>query len=114
MPSDRLGYPFGPLERRGLLGPLRAGQVAVLGAGAVVAVEALDHAPTAGGAIVATLAFVMSIGLALWPVGKRTAEEWGPVAVSFLWHRVRRRSRFRSAAPSAGSTTAGFGARCLL
>jgi Putative type VII ESX secretion system translocon, EccE len=114
MSSDRAGYTFGPLERRGLLGPLRAAQVAVLAAGAVVAVEALDQSPTAGGAIVATLAFVMSIGVAVWPVGKRTAEEWAPVALSFLWRRARRRTRFRSAAPTAGSLTTGFGARHLL
>jgi hypothetical protein len=114
MKSDRLSYTFGPLERRGLLGPLRAGQVAVLGTGAVVAVEALDRSPTAGGAIVATLGFVISIGLAVWPVGNRTVEEWAPVAWSFLWRRVRRRTRFRSPAAIAGSTAAGFGAPRLV
>ena len=33
MSERRVTYTFGPLERRGILGPLRAGQAALLAAG---------------------------------------------------------------------------------
>ena len=46
--DDRLTYQFGPLERRGLLGQLRAGQAATVGAGGAAAIVALDREPTAG------------------------------------------------------------------
>lgn len=103
MSADRASYTFGPLERRGLLGPLRAGQAAVLGAGAALAVAALDQSPTTGGAIIATLAFMISVALAVWPVGQRTAEEWAPVVLSYIWRRLSGRTRFRSPAPAVGS-----------
>jgi hypothetical protein len=108
MASDRLGYTFGPLERRGLLGPLRAGQAVVIAAGAMLAVFALDQSPTAAGAIAATLAFGAAIGLAIWPVGSRTAEEWAPLAVRFVWRRVAGRARFRSSAPARGGVTSAL------
>ena len=42
-------YRFGPLERRGILGQLRAGQAAVVAAGAVLAIAILDREPTRAG-----------------------------------------------------------------
>ncbi len=74
MTPDRLSYRFGPLERRGLLGPLRSGQVICLGAGAVIAIATLNQWPTAKGAIAGTLAFAGAIALAVWPIGRRTLE----------------------------------------
>lgn len=114
MSPERVSYTFGPLERRSLLGPLRVSQATVLAAGAVLAVAALDESPTTAGAIMATLAFLSSVGLAVWPVGQRTAEEWAPVVLSFIWRRVRKRTRFQSPAPTAGSLAAGFAARRLV
>jgi hypothetical protein len=101
---ERLTYTFGPLERRGLLGPLRAGQVGFLGGGAGLAVMTLDQWPTAGGAVLATLAFSAAVCLAVWPVGRRTIQEWTPVAAAFLWRRARGGTRFRSPAPTIGTT----------
>ena len=60
MTSSRLTYRFGPLERRGILGPVRLGQAAILGAGALLAVAVLDRAPSAGGALMALLAWWQS------------------------------------------------------
>ena len=58
--SERLTYRFGPLERRGILGGIRAGQAASLATGVLLAVTALDAAPTAGGVLVAALALVVA------------------------------------------------------
>lgn len=114
MKRDRLSYTFGPLERRGLLGPLRAGQVAVLGAGALVSIGTLDEWPTSGGAVLATVAFGSATALAVWPFGRRTVQEWAPLALSFLWRRALRRTQFRSSAPTAGRLTTGLGRPGLL
>jgi hypothetical protein len=102
MSLDRQSYTFGPLERRGLLGPIRAGQAAFLAAGAVAAMVTLDRWPTAGGAILATLIFGSAAALAIWPIGRRTVQEWAPLALAFLWRRARRGMRFRSPAPAVG------------
>jgi hypothetical protein len=106
MTPERLTYTFGPLERRGLLGPLRAGQIACLASGATLAVACLDGWPTVGGAIMATLAFGLAVAVAVCPVGRRSIEEWAPVAVAFVWRRACRRTRFRSAVPTAGTLAA--------
>ena len=41
--SERLSYRFGPLERRGILGPVRAGQAATIAVGALLAIAILDR-----------------------------------------------------------------------
>jgi Putative type VII ESX secretion system translocon, EccE len=102
--AQRLTYRFGPLERRGLLGPVRAGQALALAAGLFLSICVLDRSPTAGGAIGATLLLVATIALAVVPVGRRTLHEWTPVALAFAVRRLRRRTRFRSRAPMVGAT----------
>ncbi len=103
MSSERLTYRFGPLERRGILGPVRAGQAGVLAGGGLVGIVILDRAPTAAGALTATLLFALSTALALAPVGRRTAEEWLPIVAAFALGRLRGRGTFRSGAPTRGS-----------
>jgi hypothetical protein len=103
MTPERLTYRFGPLERRGLLGPIRGGQALALAIGALLAIGILDRSPTATGALAATVLFAGAVALALAPVGRRTAEEWMPIAASFALRRSRRATRFRSAAPTGGS-----------
>ena len=100
--SERLSYRFGPLERRGILGPVRAGQAATIGVGALLAIGIIDHAPTATGAVLATITFGTLVLLALAPLGRRTAEEWAPVIAAFGLRRLLRRSRFRSGLPTRG------------
>jgi hypothetical protein len=109
MTSERLTYRFGPLERRGLLGPLRAGQAIVLVVGVVVAIALIDQAPTAAGAVAGTLMLVLAVALAVTPVGRRTAEEWAPIAALFALRRLLGVTRFRSATPSCGVLAGGLG-----
>jgi hypothetical protein len=100
--SERLSYRFGPLERRGILGPVRAGQAATIAVGALLAIAILDRAATATGAVLATITFGTLVLVALAPVGRRTAEEWAPVIAAFALRRLLRRSRFRSPLPTRG------------
>jgi hypothetical protein len=102
----RLSYRFGPLERRGILGPVRAGQAAILGGGALLAILVLDRAPSAAGVTAATVLFAIAVVLAVAPVGTRTLEEWIPVLATFALRRFSGRTRFRSGVPLHG-----FGAR---
>lgn len=102
MTQARQSYTFGPLERRGLLGPIRAGQAAFLAAGAVAAIATLDQWPSAGGAVLATLMFGAAAALAVWPLGRRTLQEWSPLVLAYLARRTCSGTRFRSRLPGAG------------
>ncbi len=110
MSGRRLTYRFGPLERRGILGPVRAGQAMALAAGALLAIVVLDNSPTATGAFVATLSFGGAVMLAVAPVAHRTAEEWAPIAVSFALRWMRGQTAFRSPAPVRGARSQEGGA----
>jgi hypothetical protein len=101
----RPGYRFGPLERRGILGPLRAGQAILLALGALLAIALLDLAPSAGGAILAVLSFACAALLVTVPICGRTLEEWTPIACSFATARVTGRTQFRSSLPYDGFRT---------
>jgi len=109
--TERLAYRFGPLERRGLLGPLRAGQALVLASGAVIGVGVLDAAPTGEGAFVATVLFAAGAALAVAPVGGRTLEEWAPVVAVFILRGLRGRRTFRSPLPTIGLRSRSLGRR---
>jgi Putative type VII ESX secretion system translocon, EccE len=104
--GERLTYRFGPLERRGILGQLRAGQAAAVAAGALAAIVVLDRAPTAAGAFLGTLLFAGALLLGFAPLGRRTADEWIPVLVLFGMRWTRGRLRFHSAAPAHGIVAA--------
>jgi Putative type VII ESX secretion system translocon, EccE len=93
--EQRLTYSFGPLERRGLLGPVRAGQAAVIASGVVAAIAALDASPSAVGVLVASALMAMALATTCVPLAGRTAEEWLPLTLAFWWRRLRRR-RFAS------------------
>jgi hypothetical protein len=97
----RLTYSFGPLERRGLLGPVRGGQAAVIAAGGVGAIAALDASPSALGVLVAAALLAAALATTCVPLGGRTAEEWLPLTLAHWWRRIRRR-RFASDVMSAG------------
>ncbi len=98
MSQGRLTYRFGPLERRGVLGPVRGGQAVVLAAGTGGAIVVLDRAPSVGGLFLSTVLFGAALVLAVAPLGSRTAEEWLPI----LWSFAVRRRGFRSSIPWAG------------
>jgi hypothetical protein len=100
--EERLSYRFGPLERRGLLGPLRLGQVITIGGALLVGVELLDHIGGGGGVAAAVLVLVAAVALATTPLAGRTLEEWLPVGCRFAMRSIRGRRRFRSPLPTAG------------
>ena len=108
MSEERLTYRFGPLERRGLLGPVRAGQAAAIGTSLAVAMAILDRMPSAGGALVGLLLVGLALVVTTLPFAGRTAEQWGPVAGAFALRRLNGRHRFRSPIPTAGMR---FGSR---
>ncbi len=107
MTDPRQTYSFGPLERRGIFGGVRGGQVAALAAGALTAILVLDRAPSAGGAFMAMVACALAAAAAFAPLGGRTLQEWAPVALWFAGRRLRRRHRFRSPVPTAGAAARG-------
>lgn len=103
MAQESRRYRFGPLERRGLVGSLRATQVVVLGAALVAAVLAMRAAPTGGGIPAAIAIVVIAGGVCFWPVGGRSVEEWAPIAARHGWRRTSGRHRYRSPAPTASA-----------
>ncbi len=106
MTRDPLLDRFGPLERRGILGPVRAGQAVTVAVGALAAIALLDGSPDAGGALAAIALFATAVAVALIPVSGRTLHEWVPLVLGFLLRRLTSRARFRSSAPTRGSLTA--------
>jgi hypothetical protein len=95
-------YRFGPLERRGVVGGLRAGQVAVMGTALVAAVVLLNASRSPLMVFVAFGVALAGASLAFYPLYGRTAEEWAPVAFAWTLRRARGGRRWRSAAPTAG------------
>ncbi|MEA2157955.1 MAG: hypothetical protein QOD66_335, partial [Solirubrobacteraceae bacterium] len=102
MSSPRLRYRFGPLERRGILGPVRGGQAASIATGALLAVAVLDRTPTATGALVGTLVFSAACAVTVVPIGRRSAEEWTPIVAAFVARVVGGGRHFRSPVPARG------------
>src|SRR5581483_10054204 len=86
--NERLTYRFGPLERRGILGGIRAGQAASLGLGVLFAVIALDSAPSGVGVLVGVLALAAGVVVAVAPVGRRTLHEWAQIATGFMLRKL--------------------------
>jgi hypothetical protein len=115
MSDRRRSYSFGPLERRGILGGVAAGQVISLVLGALTAVVLLDRMPSAGGAVGAMLVCGIAAGVAFAPLGGRSVQEWVPIAAGYAGGQVRGRHRFRSSAPRLGmSATVPGGRRIAL
>lgn len=104
MSDERLSYRFGPLERHGLLGPLRFGQVAAIGVALMLGVELLDRIGGTGGVAAAVLLLAVALGFATAPLAGRTLDQWAPVWCAFAGRSLLGRRRFRSAAPMAGRT----------
>ncbi len=99
MSDERLTYAFGPLERRGLLGPVRGGQAAVIAGGVMAAIATLDASPSAGGALIAAALLAVAVGATCLPLAGRTAEEWLPLTLAHVWRRLRG-GRFASPVPT--------------
>jgi hypothetical protein len=98
--SERLTYRFGPLERRGILGGIRAGQAISLALGVLLAVISLDAAPSGAGVLVAAVALAVALLVAVAPLGRRTLHEWAPIASGFALRKLT--GEWRSPLPMAG------------
>ncbi|HEX9053637.1 MAG TPA: SCO6880 family protein [Gemmatimonadales bacterium] len=103
MSEERLTYAFGPLERRGLLGPVRGGQALILSLGVLVAIAVLDRFSSAAGALAALTSLAGACAASFAPLAGRTVQEWLPVGISFLGRRLLGHWRFRSPTPTAGT-----------
>ena len=95
-------FTFGPLERRGVAGALRAGQLVLLGAGAAGAFVVLRLAPNAAGLLVALVIASAASLVAFVRVHGRSLAEWAPVAAQFRWRSSRGQCSYRSTRPTAG------------
>jgi hypothetical protein len=109
----RLTYRFGPIERRGIFGAVRASQALVLAAGALVAILLLDASPSASGALLAVSVLAAAAVMVVAPLGGRTLEEWTPVVLLFVFRRLTGRAGFRSSLPLAGFRTKTIGTTLL-
>src|ERR1700693_3289696 len=95
-------YRFGPLERRGLIGSLRATQVIPMAASLAAAVVLMPTLPSGAG-LFAALGLVLAVAaFCFWPLNGRSAEEWLPIAAAHVWRRLSGRHRRASGAPDAG------------
>jgi hypothetical protein len=102
-------YRFGPLEQRGVVGPLRLGQVAVVGVAALLALGAL-YAIRSWAGMGLALGFLGAAGVIIYfPLEGRTLEEWAPVAGRWVARTSERRRGYRSSAPGCGAFLDGEG-----
>ena len=100
-------YRFGPLERRGLIGTMRPGQLLVLGAAVLVTITIVET--LRNGAGLGLGALLLSVGglASFVPFGGRTLNEWAPVVASFLGRKMLGRDHWRSGAAQAGTRFVG-------
>jgi hypothetical protein len=90
-------YVFGPLERRGLIAGLRAGQIALIGFGVAGLVFALSVS-----ALVGILVLLLAVGLAFAPIGGRNADVWAPITTAFWFRRLASGRQWRNDACRIG------------
>jgi hypothetical protein len=96
-------YRFGPLERRGLIGSLRPGQLVVLGLCVFATVLTVQILRSGLGLAIGS--FILAIGAAATfvPFGGRVVHEWIPLVISFWTRVLTGRNRYRSSAAAAGT-----------
>jgi hypothetical protein len=114
MSQERLGYAFGPLERRGLLGPVRGGQALIMTLSVLAAIALLDRSPSPGGALGAVLCVGAGCVVSFAPLAGRSVQEWLPVVAMFTGRRLNGRSRFRSPASATGTIASNRTGRLLV
>lgn len=94
-------FRFGPLERRGLVGSWRPGQVVVVGVACLLAVIVFRSAP-ASGFVVGLILIGAAAVITLAPVAGRSLDQWAPLVADWTIFKYRRQNRYRSADPFAG------------
>ena len=103
-------YRFGPLERRGVAGGLRLGQVLSLASAGAVAVLVLRLLPGATGLLIAVAITGAAAFLSFAPIAGRTPEEWLPIVLDWIRSLATGAHRFRSRQPAAGVSASLDGA----
>jgi Putative type VII ESX secretion system translocon, EccE len=100
-------YRFGPLERRGLIGTLRPGQLLVLGSTVLLTILLVETLRNGAGLALGAI-FLSCGGLASFvPFGGRTLNEWVPVVATFASRKLLGRDHWRSGAAEAGTRFLG-------
>ncbi len=113
MAGTRERYRFGPLEQRGLIAGWRGGQIAIVAAGAVLAIVILHRRATLPSIAVAVLVVAASVAIAWWPIAGRTAEQWLPTVVRWGASGFSGRRR-RAGVETAGHCFGPDGAPCMV
>ena len=106
-------YRFGPLEQRAVVGPLRMGQVAVVGAAALAALVALYLFRSWIGMGIGLAVLGAAATVIYMPFEGRTLEEWAPVVARWIARSPERKRGYRSSAPGAGVRVAEDGAAAI-
>ncbi|CAN5240692.1 hypothetical protein BH20ACT9_BH20ACT9_10930 [soil metagenome] len=83
MTSADSRYTFGPLERRGVLAGLRAGQLVSLLLGGLAVVVVFRVLPGGPALFLAVLAVLAALGAAFTPVAGRGLDEWAPTVAAW-------------------------------
>jgi Putative type VII ESX secretion system translocon, EccE len=96
-------YRFGPIERRPLVGPLRAGQFVVIAVGAALGLLTLYALHDLVGMVVALVLLGGSTAAIALPIEGRTAEEWAPVSARWALRRRAATEGWRSSSGTAGA-----------
>ena len=104
---SEIRYRFGPLERRGLIGSMRPGQLLVLGVTVLLTIMVVETLRSGAG--LALGAMLLSVGglASFVPFSGRTLNEWVPVVASFLGRKMAGRDQWRSGAAEAGTRFIG-------
>lgn len=81
-------YSFHPVERRGVLLGVGAGQLSTSAAGAIFAVAIARAIPGSEGIVMGFCVLAAAAWLAFWPLAGRTVAAWIGPLISFLWRRL--------------------------
>lgn len=100
--SGQRRYRFGPLEQRGVVGPLGIGQVAVVAAAALLGLGAIYAMRNWIGLALALLVLLGAVAVIYLPFEGRTLEQWAPVGLRWAVGLAERKRGYRSSAPGAG------------
>ena len=100
--ASRVRYRFPPLERRGVIAGWRAGQVAAVACGLVLAVLSVRSRPSLPGIVLALVWVGGAVALAFWPIAGRTGEQWLPVVARWGWAGVSGHRFEPASGPDAG------------
>jgi len=102
-------YRFGPIESRGVLGPLGFGQVLILGAAAALGLGALYAFRDWLGFLLAALLIGGAAAAVILPFEGRTLEAWAPLGIRWALRSREQKRGYRSKSPAGGVRGGGEG-----